>query len=520
MKKITFSLLLFSTLLATSCKEEILDLKNENQYSDATYFQSAPQFNEAVVGTYSVLLQTGLWSRDWYFIADLLGNDAERDAPLLGDLLQFHDFSYESSQKQLTDLWRTLYRMILRANLVVDKAGKWAPTTDEEKALRTQYIGEARFLKGYAEFMLVNLWGRVPLKADFASSSDLFTPRSSVADVWKAVEADLTAAADALPLKYTDADRGRATKGAAIALLGKSLLYQKKYPEAATQLEKLRTAPFAYKLESNYDLLFSDENSGNAETIFDVPHLWGGWDKGNAYYMFGGQEAWGGKATHSGRAMEYGWNDWRNVFISDAAVRSFKYKDETGKDYVDPRGKLTFYGDAASGGDADYCNACAGGAKPYPYNAANGYRFRKYHHYEAKEKEEQPQSNINSQVVRYADVLLMLAEAYVEQGQADKALPLVNQVRSRVKAFEYKTLGDQAAARALVRRERQLELTGEQQRWFDLNRWGVAQQVINAEKQLQIGKQPFQAKHVLFPIPQLEKDTNPAVAGDVNSGWN
>lgn len=118
-----------------------------------------------------------------------------------------------------------------------------------------------------------------------------------------------------------------------------------------------------------------------------------------------------------------------------------------------------------------------------------------------------------------ADVLLMLAEAYVEQGQADKALPLVNQVRSRVKAFEYKSLDDQAAARALVRRERQLELTGEQ-RWFDLNRWGVAQQVLNAEKQLQIGKQPFQAKHVLFPIPQLEKDTNPAVASDVNSGWN
>lgn len=213
-------------------------------------------------------------------------------------------------------------------------------------------------------------------------------------------------------------------------------------------------------------------------------------------------------------------NDWRNVFISPAAVRNFKYKDEAGADYIDPRARLTFYGDAASGGDTDYCNACASGAKPYPFNQANGYRWRKYHNYEIREKDEIPQSNINSQVLRYADVLLMLAEAQIEQGQVATALPLINQVRKRAGAFEYTSLGAQAQARELVRRERHLELCGEQQRWFDLIRWGTAQATLNAEKQIQIGRQPFQPKHVLFPIPQLERDTNPAVNADVKDGWN
>ena len=95
--------------------------------------------------------------------------------------------------------------------------------------------------------------------------------------------------------------------------------------------------------------------------------------------MFGGQESWGGKTTHTGRAQEYGFNDWRNVILSDALVQSFKYPDPvTGLAYVDPRAKLTFYGDAPSGGDVDYCNTCAEGVISYPYNASNGFRWRKY----------------------------------------------------------------------------------------------------------------------------------------------
>ena len=114
----------------------------------------------------------------------------------------------------------------------------------------------------------------------------------------------------------------------------------------------------------------------------------------------------------------------------------------------------------------------------------------------------------------------MLAEAQIEQGNNTAALPLINRVRSRAKAFNYTALGSQENARTVIRRERRLELCGEQSRYFDLLRWGTIQQTINAEKQLQIGSQPFQTKNLFLPIPQIEKDVNPTVAGDVGNNWN
>ena len=99
-------------------------------------------------------------------------------------------------------------------------------------------------------------------------------------------------------------------------------------------------------------------------------------------------------------------------------------------------------------------------------------------------------------------------------------MPLINSVRARSGAFTFTTLGSQDNARIILRRERQLELAGEQVRWFDLVRWGVAKQVLNAEKQAQLGKQPFQDKNVLFPIPQIERTTNTALAVDVSNDWN
>lgn len=509
---------LFTTV---GCKKDLLDVKNENNYSDQTYFKKAPQFNEALIATYSVFLHQGMYSREMYFIYDLIGNDAEKDAPLLGDLLQLSDYSYASSNGLPKSLWASLYRMIFRANIVIGKANEWQPTETSDQDLKKQYIAEAKFLRSFAYFYLVNSWGRVPLRLSIEDSKKSASPRVAVTEIWKTIEADLAAAIPGLPVAHDATNRGRATKGAAIALLGKSQLFQKKYSEAATTLESLTKMPFAYSLNPSFDNQFSESSGTSPETVFDVPHKWTDWAIGNQYYMFGGQEAWGGKTAHTGRAQEYGFNDWRNVFISTAQVNAFTYPHPvTGLAYTDPRAKLTFYGDALSGGDVDYCNTCAGGAKPYVFNASNGYRWRKYEPYEWLEQSGGPQSSINSQVIRYSDVLLMLAESYIEQNQADKALPLINQVRARVGAVAYPTLGSQTTATSILRRERQVELAGEQVRWFDLVRWGIAKQTLNAEKQIQIGKQPFQDKHVLLPIPQAEKDSNPEVATDVSNEWN
>ena len=134
-----------------------------------------------------------------------------------------------------------------------------------------------------------------------------------------------------------------------------------------------------------------------------------------------------------------------------------------------------------------------------------------------------PKSGINTHVLDMPDVLLMLAESYIEQGtNLPEAIGLINQVRNRpsVLAVNYPTNLNQANARVAVRRERQIELAGEQSRWFDLMRWGIAKEVLNAEHPAGPGQQPFLDKHVLLPIPLPERQSNPALATDVANEWN
>ncbi len=528
MKKIVFYLIIMGSMLCTfSCKEDILDIKNENSYNDVSYFKEQPQFNEAVVATYATLLQNGLYARDWYFTFDLMGNDAERADALLGDLQQMSEFTYGTAQPQMSQTWLTLYRLVFRSNVVLDKVGKWEPTKESDKKFKIQYLAEAKFLRAFAYLNIVSLWGRAPLKKSLADNQNFYDKRASKEEIWALVESDLKEAVAGLPIKHESSQLGRATKGASVALLGKAYLYQKKYAAAETQFISLTSGSFGYKLNPSYENQFSTKNSGSDESIFDIPHRWFGWgtNGANAYYMFGGQEAWGGQTTHTGRFQEYGFNDWNNVFVSDALVAAYTYKDEKGSKYIDPRAKMVFYGDAASGADVDFCNNCAGGKKEYPFVSA-GYKWKKYCSYEDVEKSDAPTSEINSQVIRYSDVLLMLAEAKIFQSKIGEALPLINQVRRRVGAFEYSTLGGQDNAVKLLQQERQLELSGEQVRYFDMIRWGKYILTINAEKNAVIfkyptlKKDPAQAKHVLWPIPQSEKDSNPTINADVSNGWN
>jgi starch-binding outer membrane protein, SusD/RagB family len=527
MKK--FVLYSFITILVTSisCNKSELDIKNEAAYPFEAYFASDAAIDKSVAATYSTLLHQGLWAREYYFIFDLMGGDAKPNTPLLGDLLAMAQYNFGSNQEQITLLWASLYRMILRANVVIDRTTVWTAITTLEQQHKKQYIAEAKFLRAYANFLLVNCYGAVPLRKDYVSTvADKYPSRNTVAEVWKAVEDDLKDAQVDLPISYDAQNLGRATKGAATALLGKSYLYQKKWQAAQDELTKLTLPPYNYTLESNYLNIFNENNQNSTENIFQVMHKkWSSWGEGNQYYVFGGQEGWGGKHTHSGIAQEYGFKDWTNVKLSDAAVKAFTYPNPAGTGtYVDPRAKFTFYGDAASGGQTQYCQTCPGGVIPYSFvNAAEpqrgGYSPLKYQYYDKVAIYGGPQSGINSQVIRYADVLLMLAETYIQQGNTGAVpLGLINQVRTRAGATSYTSLGAQADATTILIRERQLELCGEQSRYFDLQRWGIFKQTLNAQFQAEFGKQPVEDKHLLFPIPAREKNVNPNIV--VQNGWN
>ena len=533
MKKYIYQLLLITVLMtiATGCKKSRLELVDQSAYAYETYFTNTSALNQATIASYATLLHPGLWAREYYFIFDLMGHEAKRASFLQGAEQELGDYSFGTNNANLSSLWNSLYRMIFRTNLVLDRAAAWNPTAAADRAKLNQYIAEVKFLRAYAYFHLVALWGDVPLYIDYQTTlNNNYLPRSPAADVWKQVEKDLTEAQATaeLPIAYPAAELGRATKGAVTALLGKVYLYQKKWVPAQTEFEKLMAAPYAYKLDPSFDNVFSTTNQNTPENIFQIMNQqWTDWGIGSPYYMFGNGAEQVGKQTHSGRAMEYGWNDWKNVYISNAAVKAFTYPDPaTGLLYTDPRAKSTFYGTAASGGETVYCQQCPGGAKTYPFDAADpqgDYRWKKYEYYNLMEKYGDPKSPINGQVIRLADVMLMLAEAQIQQGNTGNApLALIDSVRSRSKAFLYTTLGDKTNAMNILMRERQLELCGEQSRYFDLLRWNIIKQTINAEKAAEpgTGTQPFQDKHILFPIPDAEKNYNPNVAKAINNGWN
>ena len=521
MKKIIYSILI--ALVFVACSESTLDVPNENNYDGTTFFTNATSYTEASTAMYTPLLFQGMYAREFYFIFDLLGNDAEKNFPLQGGLLEFPNYTHTPNNGELNPVFNSCYKIVFRTNFVIAQLENWKTDVESEIALKSRITGEAEFLKSLSYFWLVTLFGDVPLKNKLEDHYVFESARTPKAEIWAAIETNLQAAIQKLPVSYeNNADYGRVTRGAAQALLGKAYLFQKKYAQAATELAKLTASPYNYKLTSSLDDLFIQDKKTD-ETIFAVMNgPWQGWGVGNAYYMFGGQEGWGGKATHTGRAMEYGFNDWWNVLVSDALVNSFTYTNESGTSYTDPRAALTFYSaNGAKGGDATFCDECPDGVKQYGDKIKEGQKsWRKYELYEKQNNYGQPDSPINGQIIRYADVLLMLAEAYIEDGKIAQALPLINQVRKRSGAFEYTALGDKAKATTILRRERQMELAGEQHRFFDLVRWGTLVATINAEKQAAVGISPVKDFHVLLPIPQAERDANPTLDAQVNNNWN
>jgi starch-binding outer membrane protein, SusD/RagB family len=509
----------FAVSIAAGCSNDILNVKNETSYDATNFFTSAKALTEGSTAMYSPLLFPGMYELEIYELFGLLGNDDDKNFPLIGSGLELCLYNHTPNNLIIGYFFNSCYKMIFRANFILDALDKWKPNTEEDARLKVRIAGEAKFLKSLANFWLVNCFGDVPLKKTLADHYIIQSTRTPKALIWEDIESNLKEAVDELPLseEYDAADYGRASKGAAIALLGKVYLYQKRYSEAIPLFESLGNAPFNYALAGSLDEIFIND-SKTPETIFAVMHgQWQGWAVANPYGMFVGQETWGGKFTHTERAMDAGFNDWWNVVVSEALVKAFTYKDESGDDYTDPRAALTFYDDGTHGGDTAYCDQCPEGKILYDTIVETGQiSWRKYEMYESRPFYGQPDSYINSQVIRYGDVLLMLAECYIESNQPDNALAPVNAVRSRSGAFAYTTLGSQDQARTILRHERQLELAGEQSRYFDLVRWGTLKETINAEKNAQIVKD----YHILFPIPQGERDANPALNAEVKNNWN
>src|SRR5690606_31599141 len=340
-------------------------------------------------------------------------------------------------------------------------------------------------MRAFYYFLLVTRFGDVPLITTIPEDGSGF-PRTPQEQVYDQIVADLTDASQSLQPKE-NTETGRATRGAAFALLGKTQLYRENYQEALAAFENIYGK---YSLEQDYFANFREEDEFGPESIFEVQY---DDDMGNSAVW--NSNAAGDDANEvTFRGQEYGFRDWFNAYPSGDLLDEY----EAG----DIRFDETFYvvGDTFAGGVITEI--------PLGRRAA----WRKYQNY-YKDINEDQASGINFKVIRYADVLLMMAEAENALGNQTEAIGHINQVRARAKLSPLSTgLSQQAVFDAIVH-ERMVELAGEQVRFPDLVRWGLAAQYLSPYG--------FQAgKNEIWPIPNDEISANDGLSqADQNPGY-
>jgi hypothetical protein len=350
-------------------------------------------------------------------------------------------------------------------------------------------IGEVRFLRAYYNFELIKWFGPIPLKMDkrFSLGDETSIPRSPVSEVYAQIEADLIYAASVLPV--TPAQTGRATKGSAQALLGKAYLFQDKFTESAAVLEQL-IASGTYSLATNFNDIFENEGENGPESVFEVQYTdieGAGFgclqcSEGNVAVGFSGVRGYLGPLFSPGFSF--------NVPVQEA-VDAFEPGDlRKGVTILD----IVAFADTT---DASYTTG----------NEHTGFFNRKYI---PRKRSENAQGDLNLtnpnnyRAIRYADVLLMAAEALNENNKPGEALIFLNQVRQRARQGNSAILPDitntnPSELRDIIFNERRTELAMEGWRFWDLVRTGRAAVVLDS-----LG---FVAgKHELLPVPQTEID--------------
>ncbi|BAV05417.1 Starch-binding associating with outer membrane [Filimonas lacunae] len=496
-------------LLASSCSKQ-LELDNPNVPTIAVYWRNA---NDAVAGTnaiYNSLIQDGTYMRMYPALNDGRGDDFYGDSPW-GDLVQVGAFIIPSTSGPVAWVWGGHFQIIWRANQVL--ANVPGITMDEE--LKKRLLGQAYFLRGLAYFNLACMFKKVPvITTPPASSEEFFAPTAKEEVLWDQIVNDFKAAKERLPNTYAgisgvDAGQlGRATRGGAAGMLGKAYLYRKNWQAAADEFQAIIGGTYgAYSLMANYRDNFKEINENNAESLFEVQ--FGQPDQvGGTVMNYGGEPNANWKQVSStGRtyAMDgYGYSD----FLPSRWIYNEFKKEATTDGKSDPRLLATI----ASYEPGDNATTVYGNAWPFAQTAIYP---RKYTHdgLSWPGNDDQENSGINYRVLRYADVLLMHAEALNELTRTSEAYPFIQQVRNRAKLPDLATTKpglSQGQMRDQIAHERALEFAIESIRINDIIRWGW---LYDATKLAELKTHDndfttWKSGKEYLPIPQAELDTN------------
>lgn len=447
-RKITLAAAMAGLFLTTSCEKDLLDQQDPNRPTVEQVFKTQDDAVKATNSSYAVLQLIGSYGRWLHFDYTLRSDEGWSNSPWtdLANSTRFIILGYNFDT--VISPWTEAYRGVFRCNQVLARV----PAIEMDAEMKQRLLGEARFLRALYYFDLVSLWGNVPLITEVSTASTR-APQGTVEQGWALVVADLEEAEKLLPATHTGENIGRATKGAAQALMGKAYMQQRKWAEASAQFAKVISSG-TYALVPNYNDNFTETNENNRESIFEVQFT--GSLRGGGQDTPGASEAW--ERPQFFGAPDIGWSDGQ---VRVSLFQEFTDKTVDGK--VDPRRDLTIFNPTMLVYGRSY--------EQRNYNK-DFYYWRKYQRDGLVPREDYFAGN-NYRLIRYADVLLMQAEALNNQGQTAAAIPLINQVRARVNVVPLAGGQSQAQMKDQILHERLVELGGENTRFNDLARSGL-----------------------------------------------
>lgn len=576
--KIYASLFAACALMLGGC--ESLDYTPGDQMSGQTFWQTEDHARQAAVGMYAAMKSS--WCFGLEFTFDMCSDIADGTSPW-ADISRGSTFASNSSGVQ--NHWQYLYELVHRCNTVIRNVSTMpisAETID-------RVTGEAKFLRAMAYFRMLNCWGGVPYYDETCDINEQFAtlnaPRSTPDEIRTHIIDDLTDAIAALPVSWDAADLGRATKGAAYALRGKVYLYDRQWDKAIDDFEEIvynKTANYGYALHPDYNELFRLYNGNHSpEMIFSIQSI----DGNTAGYALDIVSYFGNKSTMrliasncivpsttlvdmyerlDGSPFDWdelfpGFNDgdsqlrrkYMSVAIDQGSTKvtstldcdtslvmdAYRLRDPRlclnvitpyshylGTDAgSNPMDKQFVLADASQGGAPMEAMAFIRNSEGW-----NSYFWRKWI----------PTGNLDGYwgeynrtpyefpLIRLGDVILMLAEAYNENGDTDKAVAEVNKIRARVNmpglnsGPEWLAVGSKEEMAVRIQRERAFELAGEGQRYWDLRRWGLLESTVKNATDIfgdLMYTRTYQPRHEMWPIPLVEMERNTNLTQ--NEGW-
>lgn len=446
-----------------------------------------------------------------WFIGDVVSDDALKGGQSVGDMSDVYDmenFKTNSNNTLLLDFYRAQYQGVQRCNLPIREIPLMTPDTTMTENVQNRLIGELKFLRAMYYFRLVRVFGGVPLVTEPIESADNWVqPRASKDSVYAQIIRDLEDANIKLWKKseYADEDLGRATKGAAQAMLLKANLYIKNYSEAKRWGDSIMLSN-EYDLVSNYADNFTLAGENGPESVFEIQYMedptsdYGegdGFTRGTFTVILTRSRS---SKLGGGWGFDKPTQNLYDEYETDDPRRDVTILNPT-DDQIETPAQEIYLGDR-------YLN------RKYALLNDDGTYYQLSH---------ATRGPINIKVIRYADVLLMYAEACCELNDLTPAETALERVRSRARgaasilpAFPYGSYSDnQDDLRKAIRHERRVELAMEGHRWFDLCRWGIAKETMDAYKagETEDARNEMatfiEGKHELFPIPSKEIELNP-----------